>query len=473
MPSMAYALLSMILLHLTAANSTTLIDSESDFRKGFRLPVVRVPYSGTAVKRSNSMHLSNQNRFSYLVSVRIGGQTFPMILDTGSSDLWVVSDECTTPDCSSVARYSQSLSGLLDILQSPFQLGYLKGSVSGHVARDVVALGSFEIRPQVFGLVNDVKDMNLAENGHSGILGLAFPSEASVSPSSGPTILENIFQNLDNPYFALKLGTQPGPNDLSSSLTLGQLDEKYASNLSDFHFIPVSTAGASGYTFWKVPMQGITVNNMSVPLSSSSVRGVRGGQIAVVDSGTTLMLGPTIDVDAIWKAMGSSARYNQDEGCWQVRCNKAMDIRILLGQKENAKEFPMEYEDANWEYGGDDDGWCMGGIQANDDVESGDWLLGGTFLRSVYALHFVGNATHSPRMGFLGTVDRKVGYEQFRAKRGPDQNQSSSEPPVTIHGGLERRLIPAAPVMYTLGSAGGFVGGAAVITVFRLRRRFL
>ncbi|KAK1218260.1 hypothetical protein PQX77_014633 [Marasmius sp. AFHP31] len=450
MPSMAYALLSIFLLHLTAANSTALLDSESDFRKGFRLPVVHASYSGTHVKRSNSMHLSNQNRFSYLVSARIGGQTFPMILDTGSSDLMN-------------ARH----------LTSPFQLGYLKGSVSGRAARDVVALGSFEIRPQVFGLVNDVKDMNLGENGHSGILGLAFPSEASISPSSGPTILENIFQNLDNPYFALKLGTQPGLNDLTSSLTLGQLDEKYASNLSDFHFIPVSTAGASGYTFWKVPMQGITVNEVSVPLSSSSVRGVRRGQIAVVDSGTTLMLGPTIDVDAIWKAMGSSARYSQDEGCWQVRCNKAMDIRIFLGQKENVKEFPIEYEDANWEYGGDDDGWCMGGIQANDDVDSGDWLLGGTFLRSVYALHFVGNATHSPRMGFLGTVDRKVGYEQFRAKRGPDQNQSSSEPPVTIHGGLERRQMPAPPLLYTLGSAGGFVGGAAAITVFRLRRRFL
>ncbi|KAL0580204.1 hypothetical protein V5O48_001797 [Marasmius crinis-equi] len=468
-----YALLFMILLHLTAANSLTLLD-ENGSDKGIRLPVVRIPRpQENLVRRASSMHLSNQNEFSYLVPVQIGGQSFPLILDTGSSDLWVVSNDCTTADCSSVSRYSRSLSNGLQTLNAPFDVGYLKGSVSGVVALDVVRLGSYEIRPQVFGLANDIKDMNLANNGHSGILGLCLPATRSIAPEFGPTVLENIFQHIDNPYFALKLGSHPGPDDPSSSLTIGQLDGKYASSLSDLHFIPVSSAGASNYNFWKVPMQGIVTHGMSIPLSPSSVRGVRKGQIAVLDSGTTLMLGPTMDVDAIWKSLGPAARYNRDVGCWEVRCNKAVDVRIILGPKNNEKEYPVEYDDMNWEDSGDSEGWCMGGIQANDDVDSGDWLLGDTFLRSVYAVHFVGNSTHTPHMGLLGTVNREAGIQQFRAKRGPDQDQSSQpEPPMTTPRGLDRRVMPAASTLYALGSVGGFISGAAAMTAFRLWRRF-
>ncbi|KAG7086605.1 hypothetical protein E1B28_002550 [Marasmius oreades] len=418
------------------------------------------------------MMLSNQNKFSYLVPIRIGGQSFPLILDTGSSDLWVVSDKCSSKDCSSVSRYSQPSSKDLETLGTPFDLSYLKGSVSGVVALDVVSLGSFEIRPQVFGLADDIKDMNLAGNGHSGILGLSFPSEASISPNVAPTVLENIFKYLDEPYFAIKLGTSPGPNDPTSSLTFGQLDEKYASHLSEFFFTPVSTAGASGYTYWKVSIQTFIVDGQPVQLSPSTVRGVRDTQIAVVDTGTTLIVGPTSDVDAIWGATGSAARYNTNEKIWEVRCNKAVDIRLVLGNRDRHVELPIDYEDVNWDEGEHESGWCIGGIQANDDVGSGDWLLGDAFLRSVYTVHFIGNTTHPPSMGFLGTVDRNVTYEQFRAKRGPDLDQSSP-PPANIQGVLRTPARPAAPIVYSLGSAGGFIGGAAAMTAFRMRRRFL
>ncbi|KAF9262138.1 acid protease [Marasmius fiardii PR-910] len=382
---------------------------------------------------------------------------------------WVVSDNCSSADCASVSRYSQTSSKDLKSSGVLFELSYLKGSVSGVVALDVVSIGPFEIRPQIFGLVHDTKDMNLASNGYSGILGLCFPSEASISPNVAPTVLQNLFEHLDEPYFAIKLGNNPGPYDLTSSLTFGQLDERYASHLSDFYFTPVSTAGATGYTYWKLPFQTFIVNGLPIQLSPSVIRGTHGNrQIAVIDTGSTLMLGPTSDVDAIWGAVGSAARYNTDEKMWEVRCNKAVDVQIVFGDKNHHIQLPIDYEDVNWD-GGNGSGWCMGGIQANDDVDSGDWLLGDAFLRSVYTVHFIGNATHPPSIGFLGTIDRNVTHEQFRAKRGPDLDQSS-EPSPRIQG---RSTMPAAPMLYTIGSAGGFVGGAAAMTAFRVRRRFL
>jgi len=98
----------------------------------------------------------------------IGGQTFLVILDTGSTDLvrdslhlpptatdqkyqpqWVVSSECTEDDCQRVPTYIETLS--LSKTDTPFRLNYLMGSVTGEVAFETITLGNYRISSQVFG----------------------------------------------------------------------------------------------------------------------------------------------------------------------------------------------------------------------------------------------------------------------------------------------------------------------------------
>lgn len=116
-----------------------------------------------------------------------------------------------------------------------------------------------------------------------------------------------------------------------------------------------------------------------------------------------------------------------NEGIWQVLCNRAIEVRFSLGV---VGSFALDPQDVAWDFGTsqgstsssnqtsssahrDGDGgsssdesrpdggiwgsrswsreemsselpnfkWCLGGIQANDDVMSGDWLLGDAFLR--------------------------------------------------------------------------------------------
>lgn len=201
----------------------------------------------------------------------------------------------------------------------------------------------------------------------------------------GMTVLQSIFTGLSDPYFTISLGSRLGNSananstDPSPSLTLGQIDTTSHPDINDiytdFFIIPVSSAGANDYTYWKVPLLYLTINSTDsttskVLLSPSSVHGAqRGSQIAVLDTGTTLILGPSQDVQTFWMGVGSSAtRKDPVSGMWQIRCEKAVIVGLVLGQEESHMEFLLDPADISWAEGGSNDGWCTGGIQANNQV---------------------------------------------------------------------------------------------------------
>ncbi|KIM87568.1 hypothetical protein PILCRDRAFT_815124 [Piloderma croceum F 1598] len=327
---------------------------------------------------------------AYLVVMSIGGQNFSLILDTGSSDLWIVSSECTESDCQGVSKYSKLSSTSLSTTDQPFKLSYLQGTVFGNVAFENITLGEYDISPQVFALVNDTKGLGLSSTGNSGIVGLSFPLPASIPATSGRTLLENVFASLNdyNRFFAYKLGrnqSQDQSQDASftaSSFTVGRLDPAVANNTTGFQYTPVVTLGQTYYDYWKLPLLRITVNSNPLRLSPSLIPGSR-TPVAVLDTGTTLILGPSADVINFWSAVGGNGttRKNLKSGMWEVRCSRAANVSFTLGDTNNPREYVVHPEDINWGEARSSDGWCMGGIQANDAVNSADWLLGDSFLR--------------------------------------------------------------------------------------------
>ncbi|TBU50648.1 aspartic peptidase domain-containing protein [Dichomitus squalens] len=430
---------------------------------GGRIPIYRV--QRTLIpnlqlsKPTVDISLSSANEFAYLVQIDIGGQSLMVLLDTGSSDLWVVSSDCTVEDCHGVPKYNRTSS--LDLTDVPFHLDYLMGSVSGVVGTEMVTLGQYQVSSQIFALANYTDGLGLSGSGNSGILGLAFPAEASISDTIGRTLALNLFSGFDDPteqYFAFKLGGSSN----NSSFTVGEVDPLYANSTGDLAVTPVFRAPGALYDYWKLPLQSFTINGMSFTLSKTSVKGAR-SPIAVLDTGTTLILGPTRDVARFWESVGGA---RQTDRGWEVPCNRAVTVGMVLGEGSSEKEYAIDPADISWKEGSVDGGiWCLGGLQGNDGVFSADWLLGDTFLRNVYVTHHAATDSQPPAIGLLGTTHSDSALATFVQERGPDplpQARVISNPP-------RSNSLTGADIC-GIATASGFVGGIAIIVlVFAFR----
>ena len=219
-------------------------------------------------------------------------------------------------------------------------------------------------------LANKTVGLGLPNTGHSGILGFSFPLTAAIPLAYGDTLIENILSSFDEHrrFFAFKLGRASDSDD-GCSFSMGQLDSAISDDMTKFSYTPVSRAGADMFNYWKLPLQSLTIGSTVFSLSPSLIPGAE-TPIAVLDTGTTLILGPSVDVDAFWHAVGHEevTRKNMQSGMWEVRCDRGVAVGFILGEKGSEQEYPVDPEDISWADSGSADGWCMGGIQANDEA---------------------------------------------------------------------------------------------------------
>ena len=233
-------------------------------------------------------------------------------------------------------------------------------------------------------IADETNELYLGFTGNSGILGLSFPPVAAIPQAVGTTVLENVFAHLADAdrFFAFKLGRDNSFGDSStvnSSVTFGQLDSSImdAYGMGQLTYFPVFKAVSGPYDYWKLPILNLSINGLLLPLSPSLVPGAS-SPIGILDTGTTLILGPTLDVNGFWESVGSggSTRYNAETNLWEVRCDRAVDVRFAFGQGNGGREYVVHPEDISWAEGKQKDGWCMGGVQINDRVcERTRWIF--------------------------------------------------------------------------------------------------
>jgi hypothetical protein len=118
------------------------------------------------------------------------------------------------------------------------------------------------------------------------------------------------------------------------------------------------------------------VNQTPIKLSKSKIASSR-SPIAVFDTGTSLILGPTADVDEIYSTLTVGNPNKNAAGQWTVDCILAIDLLLIIG----GSAYPIHPLDLAWDKMSDGQGRCFGGIQANDGVLSGDFLFGDTAMR--------------------------------------------------------------------------------------------
>ncbi|KAF7311575.1 Peptidase A1 domain-containing protein [Mycena kentingensis (nom. inval.)] len=388
----------------------------------FSLPISRVPISRVPGRTPrlgqaagpDGINVFNSQQYTYNVKCGFGEppQYLDLVLDTGSSDCWVCSDSCQDADCRAVPCFKPPASNSLIDTRDPFNLEYLSGQVHGTICYDSLWLGSFKILNQAFAVALKTAELGLASSMTSGIIGLGFPASAAIPPPAGGTILDNIMaaRPPNERFFAFHLPRESGLSDPTASFTVGRLDPQIVNDSSLIQTMDVVPTGTH-YDYWKISMKRLTCNGVPFSISSSRILHAP-SPIAVLDSGTTLILGPSADVAAFYDQCGGGrARYTREAG-YQLPCKLALKVCFVLGNAE----YCLDPADVSWDEAADGD-YCLGGLQANDRVNAADWLLGDTFLRNVYVVHYY---SAQPQIGLLGLTDFDAALEAFRHQRGSD-----------------------------------------------------
>ncbi|KAI9926217.1 hypothetical protein AWENTII_002124 [Aspergillus wentii] len=269
-------------------------------------------------------------REEYAASITFESQSFDVIVDTRSSDTWVVKsgfdcvdldpgNETSTTDCNFGSTFTVDRT-VREISEEKFQIEYGYGEyLYGYMATETVTLADITVNQEVAVVTK------AAWNGGgttSGLTGLAYPALTSAYSGNGkqkaydPIFTTMYKDGLVDSYFSLAI-----LRDMSGDagyLTLGGLppihfDETFTST-------PILVTSIEGYS---KSYDFYTINIDSMTLNGESVSGSGGSDIQyIVDSGTTLNYYPTSVADAVNKAFSPVATtYNEDERAYIVECD--------------------------------------------------------------------------------------------------------------------------------------------------------
>eukprot|EP01063_Lacrimia_lanifica_P041475 TRINITY_DN9697_c0_g3_i1.p1 TRINITY_DN9697_c0_g3~~TRINITY_DN9697_c0_g3_i1.p1 ORF type:complete len:503 (+),score=182.75 TRINITY_DN9697_c0_g3_i1:137-1510(+) len=251
--------------------------------------------------RGRSLH--NAGNIEYLARVDIGTppQAFELIADTGSSNTWVAGRMCTVVGCARMATFDPTASTTFRALPSAgsradgrFQLTYGTGACEGVLASDVVGIGGVST-PLSIGVATSVAPFFEKVPYADGILGLGL---RSLSDGDLPTLLDGLQERRNISRRVLSMYLASEGDAVPSQMSFGGPDPTlYAGELRYVPFVPLH----GRYLYYVVEFDGFWVDGAPLRM------GCRGRCLAVVDTGTSLLLGPPRDIDHLVGALGISA----------------------------------------------------------------------------------------------------------------------------------------------------------------------
>jgi len=244
---------------------------------------------------------------------------------------------------------------------------YGSGPVAGFYSKDRIQIGDVEVADYTFAEVNDVSGLG---KGYSigkfdGICGMAWDS-ISVDGVQTPVQALVASGKLPEPVFGFYIG-----DNKAGELTLGGVNSAYYTG--DFTYVPLKDK-----SYWEIAMDSMKLNDAVIDANTKS---------AIVDSGTSLMAGPTDVVSAIAKQLGATSILGKE---YVIGCDKEFSIAYTIGGQD--------YQLTNSEVNIADGPLCILGMMGIDiPAPRGPlWILGDVFMRKYYTKFDVGQE----RIGF-------------------------------------------------------------------------
>jgi saccharopepsin len=302
------------------------------------------------------------------ISIGTPPQDFKVILDTGSSNLWVPSQSCGSIACYLHAKYDSSASETYKKNGSDFEIRYGSGSLSGFVSQDVVTIGDLKIKGQDFAEATSEPGLAFAFGRFDGILGMGF-DRISVN-GIVPPFYQLVNQKLiDEPVFAFYLNSESGSDD--SEVVFGGVDkDHYTGKITE---IPLRRKA-----YWEVDLDSISFGDETAELENTGV---------ILDTGTSLIALPSDLAELLNKEMGAKKSYN---GQYTIDCSARKSLPDI-SFKLSGHDFAISANDYILEVSGS----CISTFMGMDfPAPVGPLaILGDAFLRKWYSIYDLGKGT--------------------------------------------------------------------------------
>ncbi|KAF8548460.1 acid protease [Imleria badia] len=300
---------------------------------------------------ADSLTDDGNQRWYGTISVGSPAVDYKVDFDTGSADLFLPASNCNST-CDGHTLYNPNASTSAVDLNRRFMLSYGDGStVSGELYADTVTIAGFVAANQTIGAASQYStDFQIANFAPDGLMGMAFESLSVFQ--ANPVVQTLIAEGqISDPVFAFNLASS------GSELLIGGVDASLYTG--PFTYTPVTYQG-----FWQINVDSINANGQAISTNVS----------AIVDTGTTLILGDAEIVGQFYSAINAT-----DVGGGYYTRNITIQ----------GKPFAISAETFNLgSYNSSGDS-CMGAIVATGSLGN-MWILGDVFMRNVYTVFDVG-----------------------------------------------------------------------------------
>ncbi|KAJ6606065.1 aspartic peptidase domain-containing protein [Mycena vulgaris] len=370
-------------------------------------------------------NIVNNYNDRYTVNLTVAGTSVNVMLDTGSTDMWVAPPT--------------GISGAFNNTGAFAEIAYGDGTnfVNGSVGLGPVEIAGFTIPNQAFiNVTNSVGEESDSAGGIFGLVGLGFDGPGGSIPSSltaaglngtevGKAVLSSIFdQNPDKGrFFAFSLSRVGDVKDSAdASLVISAYDDEYAA----VEFAPALPQFPPNGGRWSVLTDGVSVGGVPIDWPSFGTTTAPGQNAVLFDTGTTNFLVPAQIRDAIYSAVPGAVlaknssipntKFSEDEDVWVVPCNTPINFSTKFG----GQEFPIHPLDLTdlsviRDAQGKTYSVCTGSITNGGRILGPglDALYGDSFLRNVYSVFSFGNDTSLPFVQLLSQTNATEAAADF------------------------------------------------------------
>ncbi|KAK3640647.1 aspartic proteinase precursor [Elasticomyces elasticus] len=327
-------------------------------------------FKETSIKptKGHPVAVSNFLNAQYFSDIAIGTppQEFKVVLDTGSSNLWVPSQDCGSIACYLHSKYDHSGSSTYKKNGSEFEIRYGSGELSGYISQDTVQIGDLKLKDQLFAEATAEPGLAFAFGRFDGIMGLGYDT-ISVNHITPPfyTMIDQGL--LDEPVFAFYLGDTNSGED-SEAIFGGINKDHYTGEMTK---IPLRRKA-----YWEVDLDAITFGGQTAEIEATG---------AILDTGTSLIALPSTLAELLNKEIGAKKGYN---GQYTVECT-ARDSLPDLTFTLTGHNFTI----GPYDYILEVQGSCISSFMGFDIPEPAGPLaiLGDAFLRQWYSVYDLGN----------------------------------------------------------------------------------